>query len=104
VTRETKVIYLKIKVMKNLKKKKKLLILLAILLTVIGLGIVTSVIMSLIPISIILTFPLLLLIVYKIGKDVDVIVDAIFLMELSEEGGVFEGIVDLYIDEEEELN
>ena len=90
--------------MKNLKKKKKLLILLAILLTVIGLGIVTSVIMSLIPISIILTFPLLLLIVYKIGKDVDVLVDAIFLMELVEEGGVFEGIVDLYIDEEEELN
>ena len=88
------------RVLRKLKLKKRLLIVAAILLTIIGLGIVTLVCMKLLPLSMLLTFPLVLLTIYKLGKDVDAIIDLIFLAELSEEGGVFEGILDVYEDEE----
>ena len=90
-------------VLKKLKRKKNILIVLAILLTIIGLGIVTLVCMGLLSLLIILTFPLILLIVYKLGKDVDIVLNMIYLTELYlEEGGVFEGILDVYEEIEEE--
>jgi hypothetical protein len=90
--------------MKSFKRKKNLLIVLAILLTVIGLGIITLTLMGILPLLLALTIPFIVLIILKIGKDVDGLVDRIFLCELLEEGGLFEGMEDLHIDENEELN
>ena len=69
---------------KKLKVKKNLLIVLSILLGIIGIGIVTLSIMGLLPLSMLLTFPFILLIIYKIGKDVDVIVDKLLLLNVME--------------------
>lgn len=67
---------------KKLKVKKNLLIVLSILLGIIGIGIVTLSIMGLLPLSMLLTFPLILLIIYKMGKDVDAIVDKLLLLDV----------------------
>ena len=69
---------------KKLKVKKNLLIVLSILLGIIGIGIVTLSIMGLLPLSMLLTFPLILLIIYTMGKDVDVIVDKLLLLDVME--------------------
>lgn len=92
-------------ILKKLKLKKRILIVVAILLTIIGLGIVTLVCMKLLPLLMLLTFPLILLTIYKLGKDVDIMVGMIYLTELYlKEGGVFEGILDVYEDEETKDN
>ena len=70
--------------MKSLKRKKNLLIVLAILLTVVGLGIITLTLMGILQSLLILTIPFIILIILKIGKDVDVLVDMTFLMEIVE--------------------
>jgi uncharacterized membrane protein YbaN (DUF454 family) len=70
--------------MKNFKRKKNLLIVLAILLTVVGLGIITLTLMGILPSLLALIIPFIVLIILKIGKDVDVLVDMMFLMEIIE--------------------
>ena len=70
--------------MKSFKRKKNLLIVLAILLTVVGLGIITLTLMGILPSLLILTIPFIILIIFKIGKDVDVLVSMTFLMEIVE--------------------
>ena len=70
--------------MKSFKRKKNLLIVLAILLTVIGLGIITLTLIGILPSSLALAIPFIILIILKIGKDVDVLVDMIHLMEIVE--------------------
>jgi hypothetical protein len=91
--------YIKIKVMENfekkLKVKKNLLIVLSILLGIIGIGIVTLSIMGLLPLSLLLTFPFIILIIYKMGKDVDVIVDKLLLLDVMK---IFDEMEDEVID------
>ena len=70
--------------MKSFKRKKNILIVLAILLTVVGLGIITLTLMGILPSLLILTIPFIILIIFKIGKDVDVLVSMTFLMEIVE--------------------
>ena len=70
--------------MKSFKRKKNLLIVLAILLTVIGLGIITLTLIGILPSSLALAIPFIILIILKIGKDVDVLVDMIHLWEIVE--------------------
>ncbi|MDB9992619.1 hypothetical protein OAD97_00455 [bacterium] len=70
--------------MKSFKRKKNLLIVLAILLTIVGLGIITSTLIGILPSSLALVIPFIILIILKIGKDVDVLVDMIHLMEIVE--------------------
>ena len=70
--------------MKSFKRKKNLLIVLAILLTVIGLGIITLTLIGILPSSLALAIPFIILIILKIGKDVDVLVDMMHLMEIVE--------------------
>jgi uncharacterized membrane protein YbaN (DUF454 family) len=90
---------IKIKVMENfekkLKVKKNLLIVLSILLGIIGIGIVTLSIMGLLPLSLLLTFPFIILIIYKMGKDVDVIVDKLLLLDVMK---IFDEMEDEVID------
>lgn len=70
--------------MKSFKRKKNLLIVLAILLTIVGLGIITSTLIGILPSSLALAIPFIILIILKIGKDVDVLVDMMHLMEIVE--------------------
>lgn len=70
--------------MKSFKRKKNLLIVLAILLTVIGLGIITLTLIGILPSSLALAIPFIILIILKIGKDVDVLVDMMHLWEIVE--------------------
>ena len=70
--------------MKSFKRKKNLLIVLAILLTIVGLGIITLTLIGILPSSLALAIPFIILIILKIGKDVDVLVDMIHLMEIVE--------------------
>ncbi len=69
---------------RKLKYKKKLLIILSIILAIIAIGIVVLVSLNLLPLSLIFTFPLFVLIIYKMGKDVDVIVDKLLLSDVME--------------------
>ncbi|MDB9931358.1 hypothetical protein OAD28_01385 [Flavobacteriales bacterium] len=69
---------------KKLNQKKILLIILSFILAIIAIGIVVLVILILLPLSFILILPFLLIIIYKIGKDVDVIVANISLIKLIE--------------------
>ena len=80
---------------KKLKVKKNLLIVLSILLGIIGIGIVTLSIMGLLPLSMLLTFPFILLIIYKMGKDVDAIVDKLLLLDVMR---IFDEMEDEVID------
>lgn len=70
--------------MKSFKRKKNLLIVLAILLTIVGLGIITSTLIGILPSSLAFAIPFIILIILKIGKDVDVLVDMMHLMEIVE--------------------
>ena len=86
----------------NYKRKKNLLIVLAIILTLIGLSIITCVITGWIPLVLILTIPFLGFIIFKLGKDVDRILDKMFFEQiLNDDHPVFDGFFDEIIDEEE---
>jgi ABC-type multidrug transport system fused ATPase/permease subunit len=85
----------------NYKRKKNLLIVLAIILTLIGLSIITCVITGWIPLVLILTIPFLGFIIFKLGKDVDKIIDKMFLEQiLNDDHPIFDGLSDM-MDEEE---
>ena len=89
---------------KRLVRKKRILIALSIILTITQITIISLTIAKLIPYTILLTTPFIILIIRKMGKDVDAIIDTIFLLELSEKGEPFEGIIDTYIEQEEDKN